>query len=351
MCKNLVMNGRKVSVGSRKSELAMIQTRSVVRALENIYPDCTYEISGISTTGDKIQDVALSKIGEKSLFTKELEVALDDKRVDFVVHSLKDMPTTLAPRMIMCAVCKREDPQDALVLHSKHDGKNLADLPEGSRLGSSSLRRAAQLKRQFPHLEFCDIRGNLNTRLRKLDEDGQYDGIVLAVSGLERMGWKHRISHVLTPDVCLYAVSQGALAVEAREDDIEIHTMLSPLTHINTLIRCLAERAYLRCLEGGCSVPVGVDTQFTEGRLQMTGGVYSLDGSKEIKQTMTTEIQLPASGSTKLVSFNGFVMEERFLPIAKEATQLGVNVATKVTEMGAGTILQAARESIEQKEK
>lgn len=337
-------------VGSRKSELAMIQTRSVVSALEKIHPDCQYEVVGISTTGDKIQDVALSRIGEKSLFTKELEVALDDKRVDFVVHSLKDMPSTLPPRMIMAAVCERGDPHDALVLHPKHEGKNIAHLPKGSVLGSSSLRRVAQLKLRFPHLNFSDVRGNLNTRLRKLDEGGKYDGLVLAVSGLERMGWTNRISQILKPDVCLYAVSQGALAVEAREDDEETQRMLAPLTHADTLFCCLAERAFLRCLEGGCSVPVGVCTQLTRNELLMTGGVYSLDGSEEIKHVVSRDIRCPDSGRTSLTHCSGFVVEERFLPSVEAAVQLGTDLANKLLEMGAGAILKAARKGMQNKE-
>jgi hydroxymethylbilane synthase len=336
----------RVIVGSRKSELAMIQTRSVVSTLQKMYPNCTYEIVGVSTTGDKIQDVALSKIGESSLFIKELEIALNDKRVDFVVHSLKDMPASLTEGMAMAAVCVRDDPHDALVLHPTHQGKNLASLPKGSVLGSSSLRRVAQLGRKFPHLSFSDVRGNLNTRLRKLDEGGKYDGLVLAVAGLERMGWKDRISQVIDYDICLYAVSQGALAVEAREDDENTHKMLAPLTDPDTLLCCLAERSFLMCLKGGCSVPVGVSTHLQGQKLEITGGVYSLDGSQEIKETMSKDIPSPDVTSHTLMLCNGFVIKEGLHVGVQIAVQLGVDLGNKLLEKGAEQILKAARESM-----
>ena len=337
---------RRVVVGSRKSELAMIQTRSVVSTLEKMHPDCSYEIVGIATTGDKIQDVALSKIGETSLFIKELEIALKDKRVDFVVHSLKDMPASLTEGMAMAAVCVRDDPHDAIVLHPTHQGKDLANLPKGSVLGSSSLRRVAQLARKFPHLSFSDIRGNLNTRLGKLDNGEKYDGLVLAVAGLERMGWKDRISQVLGYDVCLYAVGQGALGVEAREDDKDTHKMLAPLTDPDTLLCCLAERALLRCLKGGCSVPVGVSTRLSGQKLEMTGGVYSLDGSEEIKETMSKDIPSPDSSSHTLMHCNGFVIEQRLHLGVEVAVQLGVDLGNKLIEKGAERILKTVREGM-----
>ncbi|KAF1485857.1 Porphobilinogen deaminase, partial [Pygoscelis antarcticus] len=190
-------------------QLARIQTDSVVEMLRELYPDLRIEIAvAMSTTGDKILDTALSKIGEKSLFTKELENALERNEVDLVVHSLKDLPTSLPPGFTIGAVCKRENPLDAVVFHPKNCGKTLSLLPEKSVIGTSSLRRAAQLKKKFPQLEFRDIRGNLNTRLKKLDEKEDFSAIILAAAGLKRMGWENRVGQLLSPEDCLYAVGQ-----------------------------------------------------------------------------------------------------------------------------------------------
>lgn len=237
---------RVIRIGTRKSQLARIQTDSVADKLKELYPDIHVEIVGMSTTGDKILDTALSKIGEKSLFTKELENALERNEVDLVVHSLKDLPTTLPPGFTIGAVLKRENPHDAVVLHPKHAGKTLDTLPENSVIGTSSLRRAAQLKKRFPHLEFKDIRGNLNTRLKKLDEKEDFAAIILAAAGLRRMGWENRISQILGPEDCMYAVGQGALAVEVRARDTDILEMVSVLHDPDTVLRCIAERAFLR---------------------------------------------------------------------------------------------------------
>ncbi|KAG8569746.1 hypothetical protein GDO81_014530 [Engystomops pustulosus] len=197
-----------IRVGTRKSQLARIQTDSVVEMLTNKFPEAHFEIVAMSTTGDKILDTALSKIGEKSLFTKELENALERNEVDLVVHSLKDLPTSLPPGFTIGAVCKRESPYDAVVFHPKNAEKSLESLPTNSTIGTSSLRRAAQLKKHFPHLQFKDIRGNLNTRLKKLDEHDDFSAIILAAAGLRRMGWENRIDQVLSPEQCLYAVGQ-----------------------------------------------------------------------------------------------------------------------------------------------
>ncbi|KAK3509502.1 hypothetical protein QTP70_035155 [Hemibagrus guttatus] len=215
----------------------------------------------MSTVGDKILDTALSKIGEKSLFTKELENALERNEVDLVVHSLKDLPTSLPPGFTIGAVLQRENPHDAVVLHPNNAGLTLDTLPEKSVIGTSSLRRAAQLKKRFPQLEFENIRGNLNTRLKKLDEKDDYAAIILAAAGLKRMGWESRINQVLGAEDCMYAVGQGALAVEVRAKDRDILNMVSILHHPETVLRCISERAFLKQLEGGCSVPVAVYTE------------------------------------------------------------------------------------------
>ena len=236
-------------VGSRKSQLALIQTRFVIAELSKIRPELNFEIVEMSTVGDNVLDKALSKIGEKSLFTKELEVALEKCDVDFVVHSMKDLPTTLPPGMVIGAVLEREDPRDAVIIKAGADWKGLKDLPAGSVVGTSSLRRAAQLRSAYPDLVFQDVRGNLNTRLRKLDaEDGVYSALILAVAGVVRMGWSERISEYLDSDVCLHAVGQGALAVECRDSDRDTLQLLSHLHHKTTVLATIAERSFMKTL-------------------------------------------------------------------------------------------------------
>ncbi|KND02882.1 porphobilinogen deaminase [Spizellomyces punctatus DAOM BR117] len=276
-------------IGTRESQLAMVQAEFVLNRLRNMHPQYTFAIYGMTTKGDKIQDTALSKIGSKSLFTKELEVALAEGTVDLVVHSLKDLQTVLPEGMCLGAITEREDPRDALVLSLKSQSeglKQLSDLKEGSIVGSSSVRRIAQLKRRFPHLVFQDVRGNLNTRLSKLDApEGPYAAILLAYAGLHRLGWDDRISQVLGPETILHAVGQGALGIECRGDDAETLELLQPLDHWETRLRCTAERAFMRFLEGGCSVPLGVSTKYAGGgELLMTGSVSSLDGTVEIRE-------------------------------------------------------------------
>ena len=236
-------------VGSRKSQLALIQTRFVIAELKKIRPEIDFEIVEMSTVGDNVLDKALSKIGEKSLFTKELEVALEKKDVDFVVHSMKDLPTTLPPGMVIGAVLEREDPRDAVIIKSSLTSKSLGELPHGSVIGTSSLRRAAQLRSAFPGLVFQDVRGNLNTRLRKLDDPaGPYSALILAVAGVQRMGWAERISQHLDSDLCLHAVGQGALAVECRDCDLNTLELLSNLHHKETVIATIAERSFMKTL-------------------------------------------------------------------------------------------------------
>ncbi|XP_018548803.1 porphobilinogen deaminase isoform X3 [Lates calcarifer] len=341
---------RVIRIGTRKSQLARIQTDSVADKLKELYPDIHLEIIGMSTTGDKILDTALSKIGEKSLFTKELENALERNEVDLVVHSLKDLPTTLPPGFTIGAVLKRENPHDAVVLHPKNVGKTLDTLPENSVIGTSSLRRAAQLKKRFPHLEFKDIRGNLNTRLKKLDEKADFAAIILAAAGLKRMGWENRISQILEPEDCMYAVGQGALAVEVRARDADILEMVSVLHDSDTVLRCIAERAFLRQLEGGCSVPVAVHTEVKDCQVRMlylTGAVYSLDGSDSLKETMQTSI---AAADKSLED-----VDERVQRVGVTATKvsgeaqdraerLGIDLANLLLSKGAKEILTVAKQ-------
>ncbi|CAO3633264.1 unnamed protein product [Mucor fragilis] len=273
-------------IGSRKSQLALVQTYIVRDTLQSLFPQYEFKIETMSTTGDKILNQALSKIGEKALFTKELEIALENGTVDFVVHSLKDLPTVLPEGMFLGAIMERENPNDALVLNERNKGNTLSTLPAGSVIGTSSLRRVAQLKRRYPHLSFTDVRGNLNTRLAKLDDvEGQYSGIILAVAGLMRLDKGDRISEVLSSTDSLHAVSQGALGIECRKADEDVQTLLESLNHNNTRITCLSERALMRTLEGGCSVPIGVNTKLDleHNTLWMHGLVASLDGQNVIE--------------------------------------------------------------------
>eukprot|EP00063_Salmo_salar_P094295 XP_014069130.1 PREDICTED: porphobilinogen deaminase-like isoform X2 [Salmo salar] len=338
---------RVIRIGTRKSQLARIQTDSVAEKLKGLYPDVHLEIVGMTTTGDKILDTALSKIGEKSLFTKELETALEKNEVDLVVHSLKDLPTTLPPGFTIGAVLKRENPHDAVVLHPKNMGKSLDTLPDKSVIGTSSLRRAAQLKKRFPHLEFKDIRGNLNTRLKKLDEKDDFSAIILAAAGLRRMGWDSRVSQILGPEDCMYAVGQGALAIEVRARDEDILEMVSVLHDPNTVLRCIAERAFLRRLEGGCSVPVAVHTEVKDSQLYLTGAVYSLDGSDSLKETMQTSIASDNKVEEQVderVQRVGVTANNMPGPAQDAAEKLGLDLANLLLSKGAKEILTVARQ-------
>ncbi|XP_016159427.1 PREDICTED: porphobilinogen deaminase isoform X3 [Ficedula albicollis] len=316
------VDGRAIRVGTRRSQLARIQTDSVVTMLRELYPDLCFEIAvAMSTTGDKILDTALSKIGEKSLFTKELENALERN--------------------------ERENPLDAVVFHPKNCGKTLSLLPEKSVIGTSSLRRAAQLKKKFPHLEFKDIRGNLNTRLKKLDEKEDFSAIILAAAGLKRMGWENRIGQLLGPEDCLYAVGQGALAVEVRAKDQEILNMVSALHDADTVLCCIAERAFMKRLEGGCSVPVAVNTLLKDGQLYLTGAVYSLDGSDSLKETMQTGVNYPClneDGPNDDVQHVGITAKNVPGQAQEAAENLGVELAGLLLSKGAKHILSVARQ-------
>ncbi|NBD33070.1 MAG: hydroxymethylbilane synthase [Cyanobacteria bacterium] len=275
-----------VRIGTRKSNLAMVQTHWVRDELQKHFPDYQFEIEAMSTQGDKILDVALSKIGDKGLFTKELELGLLNQEVDLAVHSLKDLPTQLPEGLMLGCVTSRENPADALVLNKKYQGYTIQTLPEGAVVGTSSLRRLAQLRYHYPYLEFKDVRGNLNTRLKKLDA-GDYDALVLAVAGLQRLGMGDRVSQAIPSEVSLHAVGQGALGIECREGDTRILDLLKAIEDPETRDRTLAERAFLRELEGGCQVPIGVNSAIEGDQLTLTGMVASLDGQQLLKDTIT----------------------------------------------------------------
>jgi hydroxymethylbilane synthase len=266
----------------------------------------------MSTQGDKILDVALAKIGDKGLFTKELELGMLDRSIDLAVHSLKDLPTNLPEGLILGCVTERVNPADALVVNSQNQDYQLDSLPAGAVVGTSSLRRLAQLRYHYPHLTFKDVRGNVNTRLAKLDA-GEYDGIILAVAGLERLGLGDRVHQVIPAEISLHAVGQGALGIECRDGDAEVLQVLKVLEHAPSRDRCYAERAFLRELQGGCQVPIGVNTAIEDGILTLTGMVASLDGKRLIKDSVSGD---PSHGEV-----------------------LGRDLAHKVREAGAGEIL------------
>jgi hydroxymethylbilane synthase len=276
------MNGSLLRIASRRSQLAMVQTHWVRDALVRSHPGLEIRIEAMATQGDKILDVALAKIGDKGLFTKELEAQMLVDRADIAVHSLKDLPTQLPEGLILGCVTEREDPADALVVHDKHRDKTLETLPEGSVVGTSSLRRLAQLRHHFPHLLFKDVRGNVITRLEKLDA-GEFDCLILAAAGLGRLGLAGRIHQRIDPAISLHAVGQGALGIECRQGDEAVLRTIQVLAHGPTARRCLAERAFLRALEGGCQVPIGVNSRFEGETLVLTGMVASLDGQRLIR--------------------------------------------------------------------
>ena len=273
-------------IASRRSQLAMVQTHWVRDELAKAHPGLEISIEAMATQGDKILDVALAKIGDKGLFTKELEAQMLVDRADIAVHSLKDLPTNLPAGLMLGCITEREDPADALVVQARHQDRTLATMPEGSVVGTSSLRRLAQLRHHFPHLVFKDVRGNVITRLEKLDA-GEYDCLILAAAGLGRLGLGDRIHELIDPSISLHAVGQGALGIECRDGDAAVLEQIKVLEHTPTARRCLAERAFLRELEGGCQVPIGVNTRFEgdgdSAELVLTGMVASLNGLRLIR--------------------------------------------------------------------
>ncbi|KAI8909778.1 porphobilinogen deaminase, dipyromethane cofactor binding domain-containing protein [Gorgonomyces haynaldii] len=314
-----------IVIGSRESQLAMIQANHVLKTLKEQFPDKEFEIKGMTTTGDQVLDTALSKIGTKALFTKELEVALDLKQIDLIVHSLKDLPTQMPPGMLLGAVMERENPLDCVIMSIKHQQYRLDTLPPNSVVGTSSVRRSAQLKAKYPHLVFESVRGNLNTRLRKLDEDDTYSCLLLAYAGVHRMGWDSRITQVLEPEVMLHAVGQGALGIEIRDGDAQILDLVRSLNHNPSELRCFSEREFMRQLEGGCSVPLGVSTDLIGDQLTLTGSVTSLDGKQQLKASLKTD--LSGDHPQKL----------------QQAQQLGSDLAQILIKQGATTLLQEIR--------
>lgn len=277
------MSKRSLKIGTRGSKLALWQANWVKSELEIAYPDLTVLLEVIKTKGDKILDVPLAKVGGKGLFVKEIEEALSDGRVDIAVHSMKDMPAELPEGLAIGPVPKREDPADVLI--SKHFN-SLADLPQGARVGTSSLRRKAQLLGVRPDLAIVSLRGNLDTRLRKLESENM-DAIILAAAGVLRLGLSPVITERIDEQIILPAVAQGALCIEIRENDADTGDLLSFLNHVETRETVLGERAFLRQIGGSCQVPVAGFGTITGNEFRITGLVSELDGSKVYKNTLS----------------------------------------------------------------
>lgn len=300
-----------LKIATRQSPLALWQAEFIRSCLEERNADLKVELVTFVTQGDKILDTPLAKIGGKGLFVKELEAALLDGRADLAVHSMKDVPMALPEGLSLAVICEREDPFDAFV--SNHYA-NFNDLPQGAKVGTSSLRRKCQILKQRPDLEIIDLRGNVGTRLSKLDA-GLYDAIILASAGLKRLGLSERIRHTLPASVSLPAVGQGALGLECREKDQQVLDLIQPLLHIETSACVRAERAFNAYLEGGCQVPIAGYATLHADELHIEGRVGSVDGAT----LLVAELRGPV----------------------EEAEQLGETLAQQLLELGAGELLQA----------
>lgn len=303
---------RVIRVASRRSQLAMTQTRFVIAALQERRPDWSFEIVPITTKGDQILNVTLSKVGGKGLFVSEIEQVLTEEKADIAVHSLKDVPFELAEGLALAGIPTREDPRDALI---SHEGRTLAELPQGALIGTASLRRAAQLRHHRPDLRIEPLRGNIDTRLRRA-EAGDFDAIVLAAAGLHRMGWSDRITEYLPADLCVPAVGQGILGVECRVRDAELVAELTAWTDKPTARRAAAERALLRKLEGSCQVPIaGFAELNADDSLTLTGLVAHPEGTGAVRQQA----------------------------VGHDAVELGKSLADTLISQGADAYLAAAR--------
>ncbi len=292
---------RELVIGTRGSKLALWQAEWVHARLRQLEPGLAVSLKRIKTTGDKILDTPLATIGGKGLFVKEIEDALLRGEIDLAVHSMKDVPTHLPAGLEILSIPEREDPRDVLI---SRNGVTLKQLEAGSRIGTSSLRRQAQLLNVRPDLSIQILRGNLDTRLRKL-EAGEYDGIILAAAGLRRLGWTDRVTEYLSPEVCLPAIGQGALALEGRADDPFVRDAAARLEHRPTRIAVTAERALLERLEGGCQVPIAAYATIAGDRLTMSALVAGVNGRRLVRDS----IQGPVTEAHKL----GTRLAERLL--------------------------------------
>ncbi len=304
-----------VTIGTRGSQLALWQANWVKAELEQMHPGLTVHLTLIKTKGDKILDVPLAKVGGKGLFVKEIEQALLDQQIDLAVHSMKDMPADLPEGLIIGAVPPREDPTDVLISNNHSDFERL---PQGARIGTSSLRRASQLLHRRPDLTIVPLRGNLDTRLKKLSTE-QLDAIILAAAGIKRLGLGKRITESLKITTMLPAVGQGALCIETRADDERMGSLIAPLDDHKSHTAVTAERAFLKTLEGGCQVPIAGHATVTGQTITMEGLVASLNGDEIIRETLTGPIEA--------------------------AEQLGVDLANRIIAKGGRTLLDTLQDA------
>ncbi len=305
---------KEITIGTRGSRLALWQANFVAESLRH-FTDAEILIKKIKTQGDKILDSPLAKIGDKGLFVKEIELALSEKEVDLAVHSMKDVPTELPPGLIIASIMKREDPKDVLISKGR---EHLSNLPKGVRVGTSSLRRKAQLLNFRPDLTIVDVRGNLDTRLKKMDS-GDFEAMVLAAAGIDRMGWSDKISERIPTETILPAVGQGAIGIEIREDDEIMGKLVGELNHLPTYHAVIAERALLKRLEGGCQIPIGSLGIVDGNSLKLTGIVASLDGKRLIRDSVSGNLS--------------------------QAENTGIKLAENLVDSGADEILKEIRES------
>lgn len=301
-----------IKIATRKSPLALWQAEFVKAELKRFHPSLQVELVPMSTKGDVILDTPLAKVGGKGLFVKELEIAMLEDRADIAVHSMKDVPMEFPEKLGLSVICEREDPYDAFV-SNKYE--SIESLPQSAIVGTSSLRRQCQLKAKRPDLQIQDLRGNLGTRLGKLD-DGLYDGIILATAGLLRLKMPERITQRISPDFILPAGGQGAVGIECRTDDQTTMDLLAPLNHKDTAARVLAERAVNNHLQGGCQVPIGAFAQLNKDQITIDALVGATDGSKIIQRQITGH--------------------------RDDAEKLGVEIAQQLLDDGAGELLKAA---------
>lgn len=290
------MISHELKIGTRGSQLALVQANWVKERLLQTHPDLTITLVTIKTTGDKIQDAPLAKIGGKGLFVKEIEEALIQKKVDLAVHSVKDVPTELPVELHLFAITKREDPRDVFIARNV---KSLSDLPQGAKLGTSSLRRQAQLLHFRRDLALIPLRGNLDTRLKKL-EKMNLDGIILALAGVKRLGFESRITEIISTEISLPAIGQGALGIETRKGDKAVEERIEFLNDPPSAFAISAERAFLKKLEGGCQVPIAAFAQVIDSKLHINGLVGTVDGKKLIKHHLDGTTDQAVSLGTEL---------------------------------------------------
>jgi hydroxymethylbilane synthase len=335
-----MLRKNKIVIGTRGSKLALYQAEFIRSELKRLYPDLEIELSKIKTTGDKILDVPLAKVGGKGLFVKEIEDALLKNEVDIAVHSMKDVPTEFPDGLHLAVICKREDPRDAFVSkirNSKFEIRNFKALPSGAKVGTSSLRRSCQLLHIRPDLKILQLRGNLDTRIRKLDE-GQFNAIILAAAGVKRLGLENRITEILPVNISLPAIGQGAIGVECRVNDEAINNLIAPLNHPETSLCVRAERAFLKRLEGGCQVPIAAYARIVGQKSEVRSQKLNTNLPPFNKGGITNAEILIMDGLVGSISGDR-VIKGRIEGNPENTESLGITLAEDILSRGALEIL------------